>query len=179
MKQRQVFFLDLNFLEIDLNKIDRVVLEHSIVIFDLMEMEINLLKPRFEGYRQVLNYFGEQFLKQNRELNLIKFYNFIFSSHQKLRIYIFMISPILANEIVKFLDANKMKNILVISNFFDQKNFGRLIDKQIFLYSKTKKGKLINKALDKPKKIDLELDSSKIDKEMIKELSMFLENTLS
>lgn len=73
----------------------------KVEIFDFAREREKLLEPGEEGYRQVINYFGEEFLYKDGWLNLAKFWKFVYQDYHKLRIFEFLMEPLLFNQLHK------------------------------------------------------------------------------
>lgn len=70
----------------------------------LKELGDGLFKFGNEGHRQIVNYFGEQFLKKNGELNEKKLWKFVYSDQHKLRILDFLLEPLMLNRVQEMID---------------------------------------------------------------------------
>lgn len=57
-----------------------------------------------EGYRQIINYFGDEYLKKNGELNVKKLWKFVYSDQHKLRILDFLLEPLMLNRVQEMVD---------------------------------------------------------------------------
>lgn len=81
--------------------------------FDFDTETDKLLQPGQEGYRQIVNFFGEQFLRKNGQINFRKLWKFVYQDHHKLRIFNYLMEPLLFNELQKIKDFSK-KSALII-----------------------------------------------------------------
>lgn len=85
----------------------------KIEIFDFAREREKLMEPNQEGYRQVINYFGEEFLYKDGWLNLNKLWKFIYGDFHKLRIFEFLMEPLLVNELHKREKSSGRRGFLV------------------------------------------------------------------
>jgi dephospho-CoA kinase len=72
-----------------------------------------LLVSGGEGYRQIVNYFGEEFLTKGSEINQRKLWKFVYQDHHKLRIFNFLLEPLLLNELQKIKDISTKEALVV------------------------------------------------------------------
>ncbi len=90
--------------DLDLNKVE---------IFDWGDETQLLLKYGAEGSRQIFNYFGEEFAFADGQLKFAKLWKFIYQDYHKLRIFDFLMEPLLFNQLQKNLDSSTKKACLV------------------------------------------------------------------
>jgi len=98
---------------------DKEKLLHSldlsqIEIFDFARETEQLLKTGDEGHRQILNYFGEEFLYKDGRVNLNKLWKFVYLDFHKLKILNFLLESILFNQLQKRLDGSAKKACIVL-----------------------------------------------------------------
>lgn len=94
---------------------------------DADEVVDDLYKKGHDGYRKLVNYFGDEFLKKNGELDKEKLADFIFSDQHKLRIVNDLIHPLVTSEIQKRIDKLDMEKIFVESTYFKPEHVGKLV----------------------------------------------------
>lgn len=82
--------------------------------FDFGEETEKLLASGEEGYRQVINFFGEEFLLKNGKLNIKKLRKFVYGNFHKLRIFQFLMEPLLFNHLQKKLDESE-KSVCIVT----------------------------------------------------------------
>jgi dephospho-CoA kinase len=82
-------------------------------IFDFDLEILKLMNPDGEGHRQILNFFGEEFLAKSGYLNVNKLWKFVYQDHHKLRILCFLLEPLLFNQLQKLEDLISKKAIVV------------------------------------------------------------------
>ena len=86
----------------------------KIELFDFVEEQKKLMEPGEEGYRQVINYFGEEFLYKDGWLNLTKFWRFIHQDFHKLKIFDFLMEPLLFNQLQKREKSSNRKGGIIL-----------------------------------------------------------------
>lgn len=94
------------------------VFPDDLIIVDLDDLLIDLTQPGREAYRQILNFFGEEFFDKKGQLKLKKLWKFVYENQNKLKILYFLLDPLLMDSVAKVIDANKHKKILVNANGF-------------------------------------------------------------
>lgn len=90
----------------------------DLIIVDLDDLLIDLTQPGREAYRQIHNFFGEEFFDKKGQLKLKKLWKFVYENQNKLKILYFLLDPLLMDSVAKVIDANKHKKILVNANGF-------------------------------------------------------------
>ncbi|MGL5830670.1 MAG: dephospho-CoA kinase [Candidatus Altimarinota bacterium] len=125
----------------------------KLIINDLIESS---LWPGNEGYRQIINFFGEEFLDNKGFIKLVKLFEFLYNDHNKLKIFNFSLYPIITNDVQKFLDVHVGENIVMEADNFAKNNWGRFVDKLIWLQT--------DEELRRKRFADLGLEGSYFDK---------------
>lgn len=92
-----------------------------------------LYKPWNDGYRKIMNYFGESYFKKNGELDKKKLAKFVFGDENKLKILNKLVHPMVTNEIQKLINAVEKHTIIVEAVYFEQDQLGRIVDKIIWI----------------------------------------------
>ena len=81
-------------------------------IFDEKQILDELFLLGNEGYRQIKNYFGDDFFLKSGKLNRKKLDKFVNSNKHKLKILYYLLDPIIENELSKKIEvADKDKFI--------------------------------------------------------------------
>jgi dephospho-CoA kinase len=83
-------------------------------IVDFNQTINDLIEPGEEGYRQIINYFGEEFLKADLRINTRKLWRFIGVDIHKKRIFHLLMEPIFFNYLQTLSDAKMDMKIMVI-----------------------------------------------------------------
>lgn len=104
----------------------------KLVVNDLIETS---LWPGNEGYRQIINFFGRDFVDAKGFLKMNKLFEFLYDDPNKLKIFNFSLYPVITNEVQKFLDEHAEENIVIEADTFAKNNWGRFVDKLIWLDS--------------------------------------------
>lgn len=86
----------------------------KVELFDFGNETEQLLKSGDEGHRQIMNYFGEEYLYKDGRVNLNKLWKFIYQDFHKLKIFNFLMEPLLFNQIQKKLDGTSKQFCLVL-----------------------------------------------------------------
>lgn len=102
---------------------------------DADEVVNNLYRKGNEGYRKMVNYFGDEFLKKDGELDRQKISRFVFEDRNKLTILNHLIHPLVTNEVQKLIDASGARTIFVEATYFEPKYLGRLVDEILWIES--------------------------------------------
>jgi dephospho-CoA kinase len=93
------------------------------------------LWPGNEGYRQIINFFGKEFVDAKGFLKLNKLFEFLYEDPNKLKIFNFSIYPVITNDVQKFLDEHAEENIVIEADTFAKNNWGKFVDQLIWLDS--------------------------------------------
>jgi dephospho-CoA kinase len=104
----------------------------KLAINDLIETS---LWPGNEGYRQIINFFGKEFVDAKGFLKLNKLFEFLYEDPNKLKIFNFSIYPVITNDVQKFLDEHAEENIVIEADTFAKNNWGKFVDQLIWLDS--------------------------------------------
>ncbi len=84
------------------------------------------MAPGQDGHRQVVNYFGEDFLLKGGKINLRKLWKFLGDDENKIRIFHFMMEPVFLTFLQYNLDKNPDKSFLVLlPRMVNKKNIQR------------------------------------------------------
>lgn len=95
--------------------------------FDFEDELQKLLAFGQEGYRQVWNYFGEEFFDKKGHLKKAKFWRFVYQDYHKLKILCFLMEPLLLNQLQKFKDSVTVPTIIVFApGLVDNKSYDGL-----------------------------------------------------
>lgn len=97
------------------------------------EVVNGLYKNGEEGYRKIVDYFGDDFLDENGEIDRGKISEFVFSDVKKLDILNNLIHPLVGNEVQKMIDASDSRIFLVEAVYFRPKGLGRLVDEILWI----------------------------------------------
>ncbi|MEZ4087051.1 MAG: dephospho-CoA kinase [Candidatus Gracilibacteria bacterium] len=142
---------------------------------DADEVVDDLYQQGNEGYRKLVNYFGDDFLKKNGEIDRKKLADFLFDDKHKLRIVNDLIHPIVTAEIQKRIDALDVSKIFLEGTYFKPEHLGRLVkdilwlatDKETLKERVVENGKMkedlfekILKVQEKPKDVTEEIDNN-------------------
>ncbi len=101
--------------------------EAKVAKFDFDEELQKLLAFGQEGYRQVWNYFGEEFFDKKGHLKKAKFWRFVYQDYHKLKILYFLMEPLLLNQLQKFKDSVTVPTIIVFApGLVDNKSYDGL-----------------------------------------------------
>jgi dephospho-CoA kinase len=88
--------------------------ERGFIVLDFDSVLPAMMEPGQEGYRQVLNFFGEEYLLKSGKINLNKLRKFISDNEHKIRIFHFMMEPVFLNLLQELSDRDSEKSFLVI-----------------------------------------------------------------
>jgi len=87
-----------------------------------------------EGQRRIPDFFGEEFIAKNGNVNRKKLARVVFGDPKKLKILNALIHPLVVNEIRKFIDqCDDGDRVAVEAFYFDEKGLGRVVDKILFV----------------------------------------------
>jgi dephospho-CoA kinase len=86
-----------------------------------------------EGYRQVRNYFGEEFLNSKGDLNRKKLAKFVFTDPKKLKILHYLIHPLVTNEVQKLIDAATQPVIVLEATYFEEKELLKFVNHMLWI----------------------------------------------
>jgi len=86
-----------------------------------------------EGYRQVRNYFGEEFFTVKGELNRKKLAKFVFTDPKKLKILHYLIHPLVTNEVQKLLDASTACLVVLEATYFEEKELLKFVNRMLWI----------------------------------------------
>lgn len=104
---------------------------------DADEVVNYLYQKEKEGYRKMVNYFGEEFLRKDGELDRQKLAKFVFSDKNKLTILNHLIHPLVANEVQKRIDASHAAIIVLEATYFDARHLGRMVNEILWIECQT------------------------------------------
>lgn len=102
-------------------------------IFDYEEEGNLLLQPGSEGYRQFLNYFGDTFIGKDGRIKCNSLWRFLYKDFRKLRIFEFLMEPLVFNHLKNFEDATKKQGIIFVMPGFVNLNDYKKLDQIIWL----------------------------------------------
>lgn len=100
---------------------------------DADEVVDYLYRQENEGYRKMVNYFGEEFLKSDGDLDREKLSKFVFSDLNKLTILNHLIHPLVASEVQKRIDASDAPILVIEATYFAPKHLGRMVDEILWI----------------------------------------------
>lgn len=106
------------------------------LLLDHQEILATLFKPGEEGYRQIINYFGEEFVRKNGQLNLRKLWKFLYTDLHKLRIWDFLMQPLIIDRCQKMIDGAEADLVVVEQLYFIDKNWQKLLTKRVWVERK-------------------------------------------
>jgi dephospho-CoA kinase len=92
-----------------------------------------LYAPGAEGWKKIVSFLGEQFLKKDGTINRKKLAKFVFGDAHKVRIINSLIHPLVSNMVRKKIDKSKAQIIVIEAAYFEKKNLLELVDKVIWL----------------------------------------------
>jgi dephospho-CoA kinase len=72
-----------------------------------------LYQPNAGGWLKILNFFGEEYLLKNRQINRKKLAKFVFGDKNKLAVLNSLIHPLVKNEVMKAIDQADSKFVVV------------------------------------------------------------------
>lgn len=98
------------------------------LFIDADDVVTDLYQPGEEGYRKIVNYFGDAFLKKNKEVDRRKLAQFVFGDLNKLKIINNLIHPLVTNEVQKRIDISKERIVVIEATYFAPKHLGRIVD---------------------------------------------------
>lgn len=107
-----------------------------------------LYQPGRDGHRKIVNFFGEEFLKKDGQIDRAKLGKFVFSDPNKLKILNHTIHPLVTNEIQKKLDAAGDRFVVIEASYFEPQQLGRFID--ALLWIDCRLDLLLRRALERP-----------------------------
>lgn len=88
------------------------------------------------GYRKMVNFFGDEFLGKDDELDREKIARFVFRDRHKLEILNNLVHPLVASEVQKRIDASDKTLIVVEATYFKPRHLGRLVDEIVWIDAK-------------------------------------------
>lgn len=110
-----------------LNGIGWRVLDADKIVHDLYDSGC-------EGQRRISDFFGEEFITKNGNVNRKKLARVVFGDPKKLKILNALIHPLVVNEIRKFIDkCNDGDRVAVEAFYFDEKGLGKVADQILFI----------------------------------------------
>lgn len=119
-------------------------------IVKLKDLVTELFQFGGGGHRQIVNYFGEEYLKKNGELNVKKIWKFVYSDPNKLRILDFLLEPLMRSSVQE--KADGFSGILLVEVInFKMEGWQKILTKKIWVEN-SKENILINlrKSVDLP-----------------------------
>ena len=100
------------------------------------------------GYRKIVDYFGNDFLDKDGEIDRGKIAKFVFGNPKKLEILNNLIHPLVAHDVQKRIDASNAQIIVIEAIYFKPKSLGKLVDK--ILWISCRKDVLAKRVLKRP-----------------------------
>lgn len=86
-----------------------------------------------DGYRKILSFFGEEYLKKNAELNRRKLAQTVFGDPKKLRILQDLIHPLVTSRIQQLIDREGRQFYVLEATYFEKKHLKALIDALLWI----------------------------------------------
>jgi len=103
-------------------------------ILDADKIVYELYRAGREGQRRIADFFGEEFILKNGNVNRKKLSRVVFGDRKKLKILNALIHPLVINEIRKFIDSCEDGDRVAIEAFyFEEKGLGKIVDKILFI----------------------------------------------
>jgi dephospho-CoA kinase len=146
-----------------------------------------LYVPGSEGWKKIVSFLGEQFLKKDGTINRRKLAKFVFGDAHKVKIINSLIHPLVSNLMRKKIDKSKAKVIVIEAAYFEKKNLLDIVDKVVWLdcamktckrrIMKTAKfdGKMFERIYGmqiKPQKIDVVINNDGTKTNLYRQLKM-------
>lgn len=102
-----------------------------------------------DGYKKIKNFFGDEFIKKNGEINRKKLRKFVFSDVNKLKILNALIHPLVVREIQKEIMSCKDNIVVVEAVYIDGEMMNAIIDKKLWI--ECDEDKIFSRACSKAK----------------------------
>ena len=156
--------------------------EKGYKVIDADEISRAVLNKGEKGYDEVLKYFSENILDQEKNIDRKKLAQIIFTDEKKRRVLEKIIHPLVINEILNFIDnSDKKEDVFVSMPLLYEINFQNHLDKVIAVYSN--RDKQIER-LTKRDNISYEYAIKKIESQYPQEKKVeladyFIDNSLS
>lgn len=110
--------------------------EKGYKVIDADEISRAVLNKGEKGYDEVLKYFSENILDQEKNIDRKKLAQIIFTDEEKRRVLEKIIHPLVINEILNFIDnSDKKEDVFVSMPLLYEINFQKHLDKVIAVYS--------------------------------------------
>lgn len=110
--------------------------EKGYKVIDADEISRAVLNKGEKGYDEVLKYFSENILDQEKNIDRKKLAQIIFTDEKKRRVLEKIIHPLVINEILNFIDnSDKKEDVFVSMPLLYEINFQNHLDKVIAVYS--------------------------------------------
>ena len=92
-----------------------------------------LMVPGEEGHRQIINFFGDEFLLKSGRLNQKKLWKYVYTDWHKLKILDFILQPLLIDRFQKLLDVSKADLVVMEMVGFVDTHWQKLINEWIWI----------------------------------------------
>jgi dephospho-CoA kinase len=92
-----------------------------------------LYRPGHEGYKRIIDFFGEPFMTKKGLLNRKKLTRSIFNDPKKLKILHALIHPLVTTEIQKLIDQSQAPLVVIEATYFEKKFLKRLVSKIVWV----------------------------------------------
>jgi len=103
-------------------------------VLDADKIVHDLYRAGREGQRRIADFFGEEFISKNGNVNRRKLLKVVFGDRKKLKILNALIHPLVINEIRKFIDSCADSDKVAVEAFyFEEKGLGKVVDKILFI----------------------------------------------
>ena len=110
--------------------------EKGYKVIDADEISRAVLNKGEKGYDEVLKYFSENILDQEKNIDRKKLAQIIFTDEEKRKVIKKIIHPLVINEILNFIDnSDKKEDVFVSMPLLYEINFQKHLDKVIAVYS--------------------------------------------
>ena len=110
--------------------------EKGYKVIDADEISRAVLNKGEKGYDEVLKYFSENILDQEKNIDRKKLAQIIFTDEKKRRVLEKIVHPLVINEILNFIDnSDKKEDVFVSMPLLYEINFQNHLDKVIAVYS--------------------------------------------
>jgi len=111
----------------------RYLQEQGAFVLDADEVVNELYQPGAEGYRKVVNFFGDEYLDAQGFLKRKKIAREIFSDPKKLKILHMLIHPLVTHTIQKKIDQAPLPWIVIEAVYFEKKYLQKLVTKLLWI----------------------------------------------
>jgi len=117
--------------------VSKIIAEKGIVVIDADRISREIVKPGEVAYKKIVEFFGEEILSENGEIDRKKLRNIVFNDYNKLKVLNEITHPeILKKILIKIEDLkSKGEKICVLdAALLIEANFHKFVDKVILVY---------------------------------------------